>query len=155
MAEIYSIVYKPRGAADLTDRFLRVPLPEARLLAGYGIEGDRKGGHPRRQLNIMAYETVADLRARGYKAGPGELGEQIIVRGLAVDDLPAGTQLRIGDSARVEVVEPRTGCDRFEAIQSKQRTDAARQMGVIARVIADGTIHVGDPVVVTTAETER
>ena len=146
-AQVASIVYKPEGGdPDPEDRYLRVPLRSVELVAGYGIAGDRKGGHPRRNLNLMSYETLEALRAEGFQTLPGEMGEQVVLRGLDVGRLAAGDRLRIGDQACVEVIDQRTGCRRFERIQGKSADTAAGRMGVMAKVVAGGPIRVGDPV---------
>jgi MOSC domain-containing protein YiiM len=147
MAEIYSLVYKPQDE-NAPDHYTRLPLESATLVAGHGIQGDLNGkGNPERGLNVMSYETMAELGGEGFQAQPGQLGEQSVVRGLDVNALPGGTRLQFGDSAVIEVVKPRTGCDRFEAIQGKPRGDAAERLGVMARVVTGGTVRVGDPVV--------
>ena len=146
MAEIVSIVYKPAQVEAPAGRYLRVPLQTARLVAGYGIAGDAKGGHHKRQLNIMSADTLAALAAEGFTVEPGRMGEQIVVRGLDVDRLAAGDRLRLGAAAIIEVAGPRTGCDRFEAYQGKSPDEAAGRLGVMARVVADGVIRVGDSV---------
>jgi MOSC domain-containing protein YiiM len=46
----------------------------------------------------------------------------------------------------IEVISYRTGCDRFEAPQSKPREDAKGRLGVMAGVVTGGTIRVGDKV---------
>jgi MOSC domain-containing protein YiiM len=146
MSELVSIVYKPKDAAASDDGYARVPLQQAQLIAGYGSEGDAKGGGPDRHLNIMAAETLEALSGEGFQAAPGQMGEQLIIAGLAVDSLPAGARLQIGESACVEVVEPRTGCGKFEQHQGKLRQEAAGRLGVMARVLASGPIRVGDAV---------
>lgn len=147
MGEIVSIVYKPDHLPPRpTDHYTRVPVESARLVVGQGIEGDRKGGHPTRQLNLMAAEVLDQLGAEGFNVTPGQMGEQIIVRGIALDALPTGSRLRIGASAIIEVTAPRTGCDRFEALQGKAPALAAGRLGVMACVSADGEIRPGDPV---------
>lgn len=146
MTQIASIVYKPAGVDETPDEYLRVDLDEANLVVGHGIEGDLKGGHPTRQLNLMSYETLTILRTQGFYTEPGQMGEQIVIHQLDVDSLPAGTRLQIGESAVVEVVKPREGCERFTKIQKKPLSAVAGQMGVIAKVVTGGSIHVGDMV---------
>ena len=146
MAEITSIVYKPKPTPERPATYLRVPLETATLVAGYGIEGDRK-----RQLNIMSYETMEVLRAEGFQATPGELGEQIVVRGLDVEALPRGARFRLGESAVVEVTGLREPCARFEAAQNRPMSAAEGRIGVIARVITGGSIRIGDPVALAEA----
>jgi MOSC domain-containing protein YiiM len=147
MINVTSIVYKPEGTvSDEGDHYLRIPLNSAHLIAGYGIEGDCKGGHPKRNLNIMSFEALEALHKEGFSTQPGQMGEQIVIRGLDVGKLVEGDRFQIGDHACVEVVSHRTGCQRFEHIQGKTRQQAAGCMGVMAKVVADGMIAVGDPV---------
>jgi uncharacterized protein YdeI (YjbR/CyaY-like superfamily) len=147
MIKVASIVYKPESAgADPESRYLRLPLESANLVAGYGIEGDRKGGNPKRNLNLMSFETLEALREEGFYTLPGQMGEQIVIQGLDVGKLATGEQLQIGERACVEVVSHRTGCERFEGVQGKSPTLAAGRLGVMARVVRGGRVAVGDPV---------
>jgi len=144
---VSSIVYKPEStASDPGDHYLRIPLDSANLVTGYGIEGDRKGGNPKRNLNIMSYETLEILHEEGFSTSPGQMGEQIVIRGFDVGKLAVGDRLQIGDAAIVEVINHRTGCQRFEHIQGKTPQQAAGRMGVMAKVVIGGLIRVGDPV---------
>jgi MOSC domain-containing protein YiiM len=147
MISVVSIVYKPESdIPDPENHYIRISLNTARLVAGYGIEGDRKGGNPKRNLNIMSFETLEALRKEGFSTLPGQMGEQLVVQGFDVGSLAEGDQLQIGDHACVEVVSHRTGCQRFEHIQGRTPQDAAGRMGVMAKVVAGGMIVVGDPV---------
>ena len=145
MGELISIVYKPKNMDAPGTKYLRVPLEQTVLVADYGIEGDAKGGG-KRQLNVMSDDAVQSLAAEGFRAEPGQLGEQLIVSGLDVDTLLPGARLRIGAEACVEVTEPRTGCGKFERYQSKTPQDAAGRLGMMARVVTGGTVAVGDPI---------
>jgi MOSC domain-containing protein YiiM len=131
---------------DPENRYLRTPVETANLVAGHGIEGDRKGGNPKRNLNIMSFETLEALREDGFGTSPGQMGEQIVVQGLDVGKLAVGDRLGIGDTAIVEVISHRTGCQRFERIQGKTAQQAAGYMGIMAKVITGGMIYVGDSV---------
>jgi MOSC domain-containing protein YiiM len=146
MSELVSIVYRPSGAELSESGYTRVPRRQVELIEAYGIEGDAKGGGPDRHLNVMAAETLQSLAREGFHTAPGQMGEQLIIAGLAVDALPAGARLQIGESACIEVVEPRTGCGKFEQHQGKLRQEASGRLGVMARVVAGGPIQVGDPV---------
>jgi hypothetical protein len=149
MAHIASIAFSPPTENTRpADHYHRVPAATAMLIADHGIETDRKGKGGDRQINIMSAGTLARLRAEGFKTGPEEMGEQIVLDGIDVDTLPAKTCVRLGTAAVVEVVLPRTGCDRFERIQGKHKKLARGRLGVIARVVSSGPIAVGDPVVV-------
>jgi MOSC domain-containing protein YiiM len=153
MAHVVSIAYTPRDVEvrKPQDRYARVSLERAKLLEFHGIEGDAKGGTTERQLNVMHTETLAELSAEGFKVGPGEMGEQIVIAGIEPAAIVEGTRLKLGEAV-IEVVKPRTGCARFEMIQGKPRQSAKGRLGVIARVITSGEIAVGDPVEVLIAE---
>ena len=147
MAVITSIVYSPDDGTPVQPEthYHRVPVGEIALIADYGIDGDRKGGNPGRNLNVMTQEIKQALAAEGYQVAPGEMGEQITVSELDLAALDPGTRVRLGDAV-IEVIKPRTGCDRFEAIQGLSRMQAQGRMGAMARVITGGLIRVGDPV---------
>lgn len=157
MAIIQSIVYQPEDQAYQSGRldyFIRVPAQEAELVAGHGIKGDRKGGrNPRRQLNLLSSEWLANKGERGYKVQPGQFGEQIIVNGLladglALESLNEGDQIKLGEHAVIEITMPRTGCERLEAAQGAVGL-AGTHIGVLARVIEGGRIRVGDSVILS------
>lgn len=147
MVSVMSIVYKPKGnVPDPESQYFRVSLDSANLLEGYGIEGDRKGGNPKRNLNIMSFETLEELRVDGFRTQPGEMGEQLVIKELDVDKLKKGDRFQIGEQACIEVVSHRTGCDHFERIQGKSPQLTEGRMGVMAKVISAGEIKVGDEV---------
>jgi MOSC domain-containing protein YiiM len=120
----------------------------ATLEAGRGIVGDRKGSSRERQLNVMAAETLALLGDEGCHVAPGEMGEQVVISNIPIDQLAKGTRLRIGAEALIEVVKRRTGCARLEHIQHCSRSDVAGRLGVMARVMIGGSIRVGGTVTV-------
>ncbi len=149
MASIYSIVYQPmeQKYAEHLGEYARLPLPNANLIAGYGMQGDQKAGHhPDRQLNLLSREWLLELQAKGYKTAPGQFGEQIILTGLAVERLEPGARLQLGRQVCIEITKPRTGCDRLESAQGKSIKDLG-PVGVLAKVTQGGAIEVGDPVI--------
>jgi MOSC domain-containing protein YiiM len=148
MPTIISIVYTPDHVDRRpADHYARVSLERVSLIEGVGIEGDTKGGGGRsRQLNIMSAEILAKLKEEGFDTDPGEMGEQIIVSGVNVAAMHTGDRLRLGKDAVVEVVVQRTGCDRFEHIQKLPKGSVKGRLGVMARIVASGTIQVGDVV---------
>ena len=153
LGTIHSIVYTPEETIPKpADHYVRVATESAQLLTAFGIEGDKKGGHPKRQLNIMCHEMMSQLANEGYKAEPGEMGEQIVVTGIAIDDLPAGTRLQFGEQAIVEIIEPRRGCEKFERIQGRPKEATRGRLGAIATVLQGGEIRIGDAVKVSMAQ---
>ena len=148
MSQIVSIVYKPENALPTEEGYTRIPVQQTTLVVDGGIKGDVKGKSPKRQLNLMAAHCLEQLATEGFQTAPGEMGEQLIVAGIELDALPPGTQLQLGEQACVELVEPRTGCAKFERYQGKKREEAAGRLGMMARVVKGGEIAVGDAVAV-------
>lgn len=149
MGFIHSIVYRPQNQPEARagDRFVRIPVAQARLLVGYGIEGDAKAGrHPRRQLNVLSYAWLAARCDEGYRAAPGDFGEQLVIEGISLEDLPLGTFLRLGTEAEIEITYLRTGCAKVEQSQGCALPALDGAIGVLARVTHSGIIHVGDMV---------
>ena len=157
MATIKSIVYQPldqKYGKHIGD-YIRAPAESVTLIAGHGIEGDQKAGHAQtRQLNLVPTDWLAARKAEGYRTGPGEMGEQLILDGITMAELAPGLQLQLGDEAVIELVKTRTGCERLDASQPKPIPDATKQAGIgfLAKVIQSGTIQVGDPATVLVAE---
>lgn len=147
-AKITSIVYTPMSVTVRSDdKYDREPAESVQLRAGHGIVGDRKAArHPKRHLNIMSAEMLDELSGEGFHTAPGQMGEQIIVAGIDVDALQPGDRLRLGADAVVVINEPRTGCEKFEAVQGQHPSVVEGRLGMMASVIASGTIAVGDPV---------
>jgi MOSC domain-containing protein YiiM len=142
------------------------------LVAGHGVEGDahagatvqhrsRKRWRPQapnlRQVHLLHAELLDDLRARGFAVGPGDVGENVLVRGVDLLALPTGTLVRLGDTAVVELTGLRNPCvqlDRFAdgLMRAVLRTEpdgaVTRLAGVMSVVSAGGDVRVGAPVTV-------
>ncbi len=153
MAHIASITYRPATIERRPpDRYARVPVERTQLMPSRGIEGDTKGSAKGRELNVMLAETVERLHEEGFKTAPGELGEQLVIAGLASGDLSPGVQVRLGTSAIIEIGIPRTGCSRFAHIQGKSIAATRGKLGFMARVMRGGEITVGDEVRIEVGE---
>lgn len=148
MASIKSIVYKPQSATDQPNQigYIRAPLQEATLIANFGIEGDRKGGHPKRQLNVMDDSTLSELAREGYPTEPGKLGEQIVLSGIDLRGYQQGTHLQLGDEAVIELGVMREPCEQLTPLDERMPDNVIDRVGVMCRVITGGRIKVGDPV---------
>lgn len=151
MALIQSIVYKPTRSSTADAVYTRVSVQTAMLIENYGIEGDRKGGNPRRNLNVMDDRTLAELHMEGYPIEPGALGENLIISGLDLRTLPPQARLRIGDSAIIELGKPRIPCHKLTRIDERMPNAVGERVGVMCRVAQSGRIAVGDRVEVIAA----
>lgn len=148
VGELKLIVRRP----DVDERETPV---QGRLDKELGLIGDnwaiRSAVDPDMQLNIMnarVLATVAQTPERWSLAG-----DQLIVdMDLSGENLPAGTQLALGD-AIIEVTEPpHTGCKKFAArfgvdatvFVNSGRGRRLNFRGINAKVVKSGDINVGD-----------
>ena len=158
---------------DEGHRFSKPLLPAIRLLAGLGVEGDAHCGktvkhrsrvkvdptQPNlRQVHLIHAELFEELAGKGFSLRPGEIGENVTTRGLDLLALPAGTRLRLGSEALVEVTGLRNPCVQIEAFQpgllkAVLGRDAnghlVRKAGIMAIVLEGGEVRPGDSIVVT------
>jgi MOSC domain-containing protein YiiM len=144
-----------------------------RLVAGLGVEGDAHMGekvqhqsHIRkqgpnapnlRQVHLIHEELFDELRAAGFDVQPGILGENVTTHGVDLLALPAGTRLKLGAEAVVEVTGLRNPCRQIEAFQPgllsavlgrDPQGNLIRKTGVMAVVVAGGDVKAGDAVAV-------
>ncbi|HEY6829512.1 MAG TPA: MOSC domain-containing protein, partial [Gemmatimonadaceae bacterium] len=89
----------------------------------------------------------------GFDVRPGDLGENVTTRGVPLLDLPAGTRLRIGSSAVVEITGLRNPCvqiDRFrpgllgEVVGRYTSGAVWRKTGIMSVVVTGGEVKSGD-----------
>jgi MOSC domain-containing protein YiiM len=140
------------------------------LVAGLGIEGDAHAGatvkhrsrvkrdasQPNlRQVHLLHAELFDELVPRGFAIFPGDIGENITIRGMDLLGLPAGTRLQLGKEAVVELTGLRNPCsqlDRFQQglMQAVLDRDASgaivRKAGVMAVVVTGGRVKPGDAI---------
>jgi MOSC domain-containing protein YiiM len=126
-------------------QFRKVPRAEGRLVADFGLEGDRHAGRPLRQVSILNAETVHELAERGMPVEPGVLGENITVEGLPVMQLADGARLRIGD-AELEITGERPSCREMLEVHRDALKAMRGRAGKMARVVKGGTVRPGDPI---------
>ncbi|NAS24209.1 MOSC domain-containing protein [Herbidospora sp. NEAU-GS84] len=144
-----------------------------RLIAGLGVEGDahygetvrhrsrmaRTPGAPNlRQVHLIHAELFEELAERGFTVAPGQIGENVTTRGVDLLGLPAGTLLRLGPEAVVEVTGLRNPCAQIDGFQQGLMKEVlgrdadgevVRKAGIMGVVVTGGEIRPGDEIRVT------
>ncbi len=157
-------------ARDGAHNFTKPAAERVELVAGLGIEGDAHAGitvkhrsrvamdpgQPNlRQVHLIHAELFDELAGKGFAVAPGQLGENVTTRGLDLLGLSAGTRLRLGREAVIEVTGLRNPCHQINGIAPGlmdavlDRADdgsLVRKCGIMAIVIAGGVVSVGDEI---------
>lgn len=160
-------------AADEGHRFSKPAQRRIRLLAGLGVEGDAHCGATvkhrsrvavdptapnLRQVHLIPAEIFDDLATRGFALGPGDLGENVLTRGVDLLALPRGARLRLGATAVVELTGLRNPCAQIENFRAGLLAEVVgrapdgslvRRAGVMAVVLEAGDVAPGDALTVT------
>ncbi|MCL2559341.1 MAG: MOSC domain-containing protein [Turicibacter sp.] len=115
---------------------------EAKFIADHGIEQDAHAGNWHRQVSLLAYETIADFNARGADVHDGAFGENLIVEGLDLVNLPVGTRLKCQD-VELEITQIGKDCHVRCHIFHKMGDCIMPTNGVFAKVVKGGIVRVG------------
>lgn len=122
----------------------KVNVPEAELLADFGIIGDAHAGNWHRQVSLLAVESIDKMVEKGAEVSPGDFAENITTEGLNLHELSVGSKLKLGRSVELEVTQFGKKChERCEIFERVGDCIMPRE-GVFARVIKAGSINVGD-----------
>lgn len=140
------------------------------LLAGLGVEGDVHAGETvrhrsriaedptqpnLRQVHLIHEELFAEVAGAGFEVVPGELGENVTTRGLDLLGLPAGTLLRLGGEAVVEVTGLRNPCRQIDGFRPgllkqvvgrDEDGTVVRKAGIMGVVRTGGVVRPGDAI---------
>jgi MOSC domain-containing protein YiiM len=130
---------------------------EAEVSSEGGLHGDRWGivktPNPRAQISVMNSRFLRVIAGSEHRMPLA--GDNLLVDfNLSEDNLPTGTQLKIG-TATFEVTDlPHTGCAKFERRYGSDALEfvnadayaAQKLRGLFVRVIEPGQIRVGDTI---------
>jgi MOSC domain-containing protein YiiM len=166
-------------ARSETHGFSKQPHTSLTLIANEGVEGDAHCGRTTQhlylkrknaaapnlcQVHLFAAEMLDELAAKGFRLAPGDLGENLLTRGIDLIHLPLGTNLTIGtDPAAAPILEVtglRTPCTQIEAFRpglqqllygppNPGTTKRSLRAGIMSIVLRAGTIHPNDPIHIT------
>ena len=160
-------------SAAMGHRFSKPVQASIRLLAGLGVDGDAHCGETvkhrsrvavdptqpnLRQVHLLHAELLDELNAAGFAVAPGEMGENLLTRGLDLLGLPVGTTLRLGADALVEITGLRNPCAQIEGFRpgllaAVLGRDAegrlVRKAGIMGIVLEGGAVAPGDAIAVT------
>lgn len=158
-------------SASPSHGFSKAVQPSLMLEAGIGVAGDAHAGQTvkhrsrvavdptqpnLRQVHLIAAETLAELAGGGFSIQPGDLGENILTRGLDLISLPRDTLLEIG-GVQLRVTGLRNPCGQLDDFRPGlmkallgRAADGSliRKAGIMSVVERGGRITSGDRIAV-------
>jgi len=137
----------------------KLPVSEC-LVTESGLDGDRHRdlrfhGGAIRAVCLYSLEIIQALQQEGHPIAPGTIGENLTVSGLDWSLLVPDVQLEVGE-AQLQLTKFVTPCVNiagsfrggdFSRVAQKVNPGWSR---VCARVVREGLVRVGDPVVIRT-----
>ena len=123
-----------------------------------GVEGDRQRdlryhGGPDRAVSLYSLDLIHALQAEGHPIQPGSIGENLTLAGLEWASLGPGDRVEVGEIL-LEITKPAHPCEKiadsfsdreFSRVSQKIHPGWSRYY---TRVLREGSVSVGDPVVV-------
>lgn len=119
---------------------------EADLKVDWGIVGDAHAGNWHRQVSLLSYEKIQEFKEKGAKIVSGAFGENLIVEGYDLGNLPVGSRFRIGDEVELEITQIGKECHSHCEIYKAMGDCIMPREGVFAKVIKSGHITLGDTI---------
>jgi MOSC domain-containing protein YiiM len=111
------------------------------MLAEGGLPGDAHfSPQSIRQLLLLDAETLEDL-----DLSPGDVRENLTVRGVGVMGLAPGTTLAVGQ-AEVEITKECAPCRVMDGVRPGLMRELSGRRGMYAKVVRPGRVRPGDPV---------
>ena len=125
----------------------KTPVEEARVIAGYGIEGDAHASSRwHRQISLLALESIEKTRKLGLDVAPGDFAENITTEGVDLLSLPPGTRVMIGEEVEAEVSQIGKVCHTRCEIYAQAGDCVMPKEGIFAKVMKGGTLKKGQPI---------
>ena len=118
------------------------------LLKDFGLKGDAHAGPWHRQVSLLANESIEKMRGMGLNVGYGDFAENITTEGVDLVHLAIGTEIRIGNSILLRVTQIGKECHERCAIYYQAGDCVMPREGIIAEVLNEGEVKVGDEITI-------
>lgn len=116
----------------------------AELEENFGILGDAHAGAEKRQVSLLAQESIEKMKAKGLNVGPGDFAENITTEGIDLLRLKVGSKLKLGEQTLLEISQIGKECHTRCAIYYQAGDCVMPREGIFTRVLQSGVIKPGD-----------
>lgn len=126
----------------------------ARLIEDWGIEKDAHGGKWHRQVSLLSFEKIEAFRDKGAEVDFGAFGENLVVEGFDLRQVPVGSQFQIGEAV-LELTQIGKECHSHCNIYHTMGDCIMPREGVFAKVVKGGGISPGTEMTLLPFEKNR
>lgn len=117
----------------------------ARVIEDFGLENDAHAGKWHRQVSLLSYEKIEAFKEKGAPVEDGAFGENLIVQGIDLKELPVGTKLQCGEIV-LEVTQIGKKCHSGCEIYKIMGDCIMPREGIFTRVLHGGVVSEGDDI---------
>ena len=121
------------------------PVEKGVFIRDFGIENDAHAGKWHRQVSLLSRESVAEFNRKGAGVKDGDFGENLLVEGIDLKNLPVGTVLKAG-TVTLRLTQIGKECHSGCAIRQRAGDCIMPREGVFAEVLEGGEIRAGDEI---------
>jgi MOSC domain-containing protein YiiM len=114
------------------------------LVKDFGLAGDAHGGFEKRQVSLLANESIDKIKAHGIEVGFGDFAENLTTEGIVLHTLSLGTELRIGGNVLLRITQIGKVCHDRCAIFKQVGDCVMPREGIFAEVLTGGEVKKGD-----------
>ena len=129
----------------------KINVPKVVLKEDFGVVGDAHAGIGKRQVSLLASESIDKMKAKGLNVDAGDFAENITTEGIDLLSLKLGSKLKIGKESVLEISQIGKVCHSRCSIYYQAGDCVMPKEGVFARVVKGGTIKRGDQLEVISA----
>ncbi len=127
---------------------VKTPITVGRLITDFGLEHDAHAGKWHRQVSLLAIEAVHRFEKKyNITVNAGAFGENLLVAGINLKNLPVGTKLQCSDVV-LEITQIGKKCHLGCNIQKQTGECIMPNEGVFAVVLKGGNLQSGDEILV-------
>jgi MOSC domain-containing protein YiiM len=115
---------------------------QVELKKDWGICGDAHAGRWHRQVSLLAGESIDQVKNIIPSLKDGAFAENLITRGINLDNLPIGSRLRVGESAVLQITQIGKECHNSGCAIKKATGDCIMpREGIFAKVLEGGYVE--------------
>jgi len=130
----------------------KMPVPEAKVVAGEGIIDDAHRAFGHRQVSLLMLESIEEQATRigeggNIAIGPGAFAENLTTSGIDLINIKVGDELVIGGArVRLKISQIGKECHTRCAIFKLTGDCIMPELGVFCEVLKGGMVRVGDAI---------